>query len=268
MRGRKLLFLLSTTVSAFIFHVACTATNGDPIPPEVYDADPLDAGGNPGDPEGGPGKDGATKDVASTTDAPSDAPKDSPTTPALVVINEIYVDTILDGDAAEFVELRADPGSAVDDLKLRIIYPNGKVKYEVAVGNAGDKVGATGLWVVGGNRLDKLNVTSRVDRQLSIASWGLDYPGAVQLVRGTTLLDVVGFSDTPDAGGVPADPSLSPPTATVETKAATIPDNSGAGTTTKRKSFGRKAGAADSNDNSKDFCTMEASPGFAQKACQ
>ena len=38
--------------------------------------------------------------------------------------------------------------------------------------------------------------------------------------------------------------------------------------TTKRISFGRKNGAADTHDNSADFCAMEASPGHPQKDCK
>lgn len=266
MRGRRLFFLLSTSAIAAGVHVACTATNGDPIPPEVYDAEALDAGGNPDDPDGGGKNDGSSNDASK--DSPTDTGKDSPVTPAAVVINELYVDRIGDGDGSEFVELRADPGTPVDDLKLRIIYPDGKVKYEVNVGIAGDKVGMSGLWVVGGNQTFRLNVTDRVDRVVSIATWGLDYPGAVQLVRGSTLLDVVGFTDTPDGGPVTADPGLAPPKAVVETKPALAPDNAGATGGTQRRSFGRKTSAADTNNNANDFCKMIASPGFAQKACE
>lgn len=266
MRGRSLFFLLSTTMIAAGVVGACSSTNGDPIPPEVYDAEALDAGGNPEDPDGGSKTDGAPSD--SGKDAASDAGKDAPVTAAAVVINELYVDRIGDGDGSEFVELRADPGTPVDDLKLRIIYPDGKVKYEVNVGNAGDKVGPSGLWVVGGPQTFRLNVTDRVDRQVAVSVWGLDYPGAVQLMRGITLLDVVGFTNEVDGGPVTADPGLSAPKNVVETKPALIPDNAGATSTTKRRSFGRKAGAVDTNNNATDFCKMEASPGFAQKACE
>lgn len=266
MRGGRLLIFIATTTILTGAVAACVATNGDPIPAEVFDAEALDAGGNV-EPDGEVTKDGATSDASK--DVGTDTGTDATVTPAAVVINELYVDRIGDGDGSEFVELRAAPGTAVDDLKLRIIYPDGKVKYEVNVGVAGDKVGPSGFWVVGGPQTFRLNVTDRVDRQVSVAVWGLDYPGAVQLVRGTTLLDVVGFSDQPDGGGaVTADPGLAPPTSVVEAKAALVPDNAGATSTTKRRSFGRKAGAADTNVNAVDFCKMEASPGFAQKPCE
>jgi hypothetical protein len=247
---------------------ACSVGNGDPIADPVYDAQALDVAS--GDPMPGTPNDAAVKpdaakpDAAPKADAAADAP--GPNT-APVLINELYVDTILDGDGAEFVELRAAPGTPVDDLKLRIVYANGLVKYEIAAGNAGDTVDANGLWVVGGGSTFKLNVGGHVDHIVGIASWGLDAKGAVQLVRGATLLDVVGYDANPDAGALP--PLATPPTATAEGKLARVPDNSGASGSTKRKTLGRTMGAPDTNDNAFDFCTMEASPGLAQqKACQ
>jgi len=269
MNKRRIFFYLASLAPVLV-HAACASSNGEPIPNEVYDASPLDTGGNPLDPDGG-SVDGARADGA-TDGGVTDAPADGPVSTA-ILINEIYVDTIGDGDGSEFVELRAAPGTTVDDLKLRLIGPNGKVRYEVAAGLAGDKVGASGRWVVGGNQTFRLNVVDRVDRTVPLATWGLDYPGAVQLVRGTTLLDVVGWTDVPDGGAVAPDPTLSPPTATAEGKPAALPDNSGATNLTKRKSFGRRGapdGGAlppDTNDNKTDFCVMEASPGYAQKAC-
>jgi hypothetical protein len=245
-------------------HAACSSTNGDAVPDPVFDASPLDVGTNPDDRDGGGNVDGATKQDAGG-DAPSDAPNDTAPNSVPVQINELYVDQLVQGDMTEFVELRAAPGTPVDDLKLRLINGAG-VRYEVSAGVAGEKFGASGLWVVAGDRLDKLNVPYKVDRQFNITSpWGLDYPGAVQLVRGSTLLDVVGYSDEPDGGAVPQ--LMQAPTATVEGKPALAPDNAGATGSTKRKSFGRKTGALDTNDNSIDFCVMEASPGYAQKPC-
>jgi hypothetical protein len=247
---------------------ACSVGNGDPIPDPVYDAQALDVA--TGDPTPGTPADAASKPDAAKSDAapPADAAADAPgpnTGP--VLINELYIDTILDGDGAEFVELRAAPGTPVDDLKLRIVYANGLVKYEVSAGNAGDKVDANGLWVVGGANTFKLNVGGHVDHLVNLASWGLDATGAVQLVRGATLLDVVGYNADPDAGALP--PLATPPTATAEGRLARVPDNSGASGSTKRKTLGRTMGAPDTNDNAFDFCTMEASPGLAQqKACQ
>jgi|GEM_PF-6809427 len=260
--SKRRAIVLVASVLPVVAHVACASTNGEPIPNEVFDASPLDAGANPDDPDGGSSTDGGgTKDAAK--DVETDAGSDSGG-PAVVVINELYVDRIADGDGAEFVELRTTPGAAVDDLKLRLVYANGEVKYEVAVGEPGARVGASGLWVVGGNQTFKLRVQDRVDRVVPLAGWGLDQNGAVQLVRGGTLLDVVGYTTDPD-GGAPPSPAL-PPTKTVEGKPAKVPAN--AGGMTKRRSFGRKAAAPDADDNATDFCTMEASPGHTQKACE
>ncbi|MBX3190381.1 MAG: hypothetical protein KF819_25500 [Labilithrix sp.] len=260
--SKRRLFLLSCLVPV-LAHAACSASNGDPIPTQVFDASALDVGSNPDDPDGGTLPDGAPRDTGA--DAPADAPKDAPAN-AVVVINEIYVDTILDGDAAEFVELRAEPGTAVDDLKLRLVKPNGATT-DIAVGVAGNKVGASGVWVVGCNRIDKMNAPgARVDREIPLATWGLDTPGAVQLVRGTTVLDVVGWNQDPD-GGAPA-AATPPPTQTVETKPAVVPNNSSATQFSRRRTFGRKSGAADTNDNAADFCTMLATPGSATQACE
>jgi hypothetical protein len=149
----------------------------------------------------------------------------------------------------------------VDDLKLRLVTATGVVKYEVAVGPAGSVFHANGLWVVGGAQTYKLNVTpSTVDVVVGLASWGLDNAGgAVQVVRGSTLLDVVGYRRDPDGGALP--PAASPPAATVEGRPATVPDPP-AGQAPQR-SLGRRAAALDTNENATDFCAMQASPGAA-----
>ena len=269
MSKRRLLFCFVTT-APLVFHAACSSTNGDPIPNEVFDATAIDTGGNPRDPDSATEEDGGARDAAKDS-AVKDAGNDAPVKDPVVVINELYVDRIIDGDGSEFVELRADPGTPVDDLKLRLVNTSGAVKV-VSVGPAGAKVGASGLWVVGGSQTFRLNVQDRVDYNPPLNDWGLNYPGAVQLVRGTTLLDVVGFDSDPD-GGTPTAPA-SPPTATVEGKTAFVPPNAGATAGTQRRSFGRRptpaggAPPADTNDNRADFCTMIASPGYPQKACE
>lgn len=247
-------------------HAACASSNGDAVGSQTYDASPLDPGKNPDDPDSSSPNDGATPtDAEIPTDAGADAKPDAANA-APVQINEIYVDNaFLRGDATEYVELRGATGVAVDDLKLRILYANGQVKYEVQVANAGEKFGANGLWVVGGNQTFKLNVTDHVDHEVSTANWGLDTRGAIQLVRGSTLLDVVGYGPDPDAGAVA--PPATPPTATSEgaiARTAIQPPSK----LDPAKSIGRKTGAADTNVNAADFCTMVASPGFAQKACE
>lgn len=269
MRSIRRIVLALSALLPLAAHVACSATNGDPIPSQVFDASALDAGTNPGDPDGGDtdGEDASTKKDA-TSDAPVDAPVDAPST-AAVHINEIFVDNDGLSDGAEFVELRAAPGTRADDLKLRLLQANGTVKYEVVVGAAGAKFSASGLFVVGGNQTFRLNIPGdHVDHEVNINAWGLDNSrGAVQLLRGSALLDVVGYGTEPDAGAVP--PPASPPNATVEGKPATVPDGpTGGGAFPKGISFGRKTGAADTNDNAADFCAMEASPGLAQQPCK
>src|SRR4051794_7051434 len=110
-RSLRRLILAFVAASPLFAHAACSSGNGDPIPGTVYDAASLDVGTNPDDPEGGGGgmKDGPAppKDSA-VEDAPADSPKDAANT-APVQINELYVDTIGDGDGSEFVELRAAP---------------------------------------------------------------------------------------------------------------------------------------------------------------
>jgi hypothetical protein len=247
-------------------HAACSSGNGDAIGNPMFDASPLDPGKNPYDPDGSVPVDGATPDGGGKEDAPVDAAKDSPVVNnAPVQINEIYVDNkFLRGDATEYIELRAAPGTPVDDLKLRIVYATGGLKYEVTVGDPGEKFGSNGLWVVGGNQTFKLNVLDNVDQQVSVGIFGLDERGAVQLVRGSTLLDVVGYGDNPDAGAV-ASPAT-PPTATSEGRLAETAEQP-ASINSPAKSIGRKTGAADTNNNNADFCQMVASPGFAQKPC-
>jgi hypothetical protein len=269
---RRRTILAFAPFATLAFAAACSATNGDAIPSQVYDASALDVGSSPDDPDAGTSSQdgGATKDGA-TTDAPVDSAADSfvPNT-APVQINELFVDNDGLGDNAEFVELRAAPGTPVDDLKLRLIYADGQVKYEVSAGGPGAKFPASGLWVVGGSLTSLLNVQEHVDRTVALSAWGLENDhGAVQVVRGTTLLDVVGYTTNPDAGALP--PPASAPKATVEGSPVLVPDppvHPPLPAKPKALSLGRKTAAADTNANSVDFCRMEASPGFAQKACQ
>jgi hypothetical protein len=265
-RSRNRFFVALAALLPLAAHAACASSNGEAVGSQTFDASPLDPGKNPADPDGSPLPDGAPADDAtSPEDAGADAPADAANV-APVQINEIYVDNaFLRGDATEYVELRGAANVPVDDLKLRILYADGTVKYEVAVANAGEKFGANGLWVVGGNQTFKLNVVDHVDHAVSSASFGLDDRGAVQLLRGSVLLDVVGYGSDPDAGAVA--PPAAPPTATSEgriARTATQPASSSA----PARSIGRKTGAADTNVNGADFCAMVASPGFAQKPCE
>jgi hypothetical protein len=255
-------------LSPLAMHVACSASSGEAIISELREAGALEADNGSGSAEDGsvPSRDGGKPDVA--PDARMDARVDVDAeagAPPVIHINEIYADIDLFGDGAEFVELRAAPGTRVDDLALRIIDSTGNVDYVVSVANPGSQVGSTGFWVVGGGQTFRLGVQDRVDQIVALDNWGLETRrGAVQLVRGTELLDVVGWSDEPDAGAIPT-PS-SPPTATGEGSAARVP------TIVKTPgqpahSFGRRPNAADTNDNRADFCSMVASPGHAQLAC-
>lgn len=265
LKRRNLLVLLPFATLASV--IACSATNGDSIPSQIYDASALDVGSGPGNPDAGGRLDGSAVKDGATTDAPTDSPPDAPmVNTAPVQINELFVDNDGLGDGAEFVELRAAPGTPVDDLKLRLIYADGQVKYEISVGDPGATFPASGLWVVGGGQTFKLNVLDHVDRTVSLSTWGLDNAhGAVQVVRGTTLLDVVGYASTLDAGTLA--PPASAPKATVEGTAALVPAPA-SGMNPKGLGLGRKTAASDTNDNATDFCKMEASPGYPQKACQ
>jgi hypothetical protein len=258
LRGACVATTLALAASAF---VACAGSNGDAVPSEVFDAAPLDSrspsmpfdSGVPPDPAEG-GAD-ARADAASS-DGGSDASASS-----VVRINEVYADNDGLGDGAEYVELVAPPGTPVDDLKLRLVYADGTPKYEVAVGGAGAKVGASGLWVVGGNQVFRVAARDKVDTVVPLANWGLDGTrGVVQLLRGPqrALVDVVGYDRDPDAGALA--PIASPPTQTSEGAPAVAP-------ATAQKAFGRKAGAADTNVNRTDFCAMDPTPGYPQAAC-
>ena len=236
---------------------ACSASNGDAVPPEVREAGVLEAGTGTTFPDGSRVDDtGAKKD--SGRDAGKDVGMDAAPSEE-ILINEIHVDIDGFGDGVEYVELRAAPGTLVGGLLLRVLDKTGGVKTIVAVADVGETVGPTGFWVVGGAQTFRLGVSDRVDQVVPLANWGLDTDrGAVQLMRGSTLLDVVGWSETADAGAIPA--PTAPPTATGEGSPSRVP-------TIAKHSFGRRSDAADTNDNAADFCSMAASPGFAQKVC-
>ena len=259
---RKLLAFVVATMP-LTAHVACSATNGDAIPPEVRDAGSLEASNTS---PGGGDDDDEDAGQRDASDAAKDARVDAePVTSTELHINEIYVDIDGLGDGAEFVELRGEPNTPVHDLKLRILDEAGVVKYTVIVGDAGEKVRGSGYWVVGGNQTFKLGVLDHIDQIIPLNGWGLPTSrGAVQLVRGTAIVDVVSWSTDPDAAGIPAPSSL--PAQTGEGSPARVP-------TIKKTSgmpahsFGRASAAPDTNDNRADFCSMVASPGREQMPC-
>lgn len=258
MRIGRGLFLLATGIPG-IFFAACSASNGEPIPSELRDAEALDVGSSvlPGKDGSSPSEDGGTTKDASTKDAPSDA-HDAGVTSKSVRINEVYVDRGSGGSQSEFVELRGPEGTPVDDLFLRLVDDNGTATGQAfTVGSSGEKIGPTGTWVIGGAL-----VPGRVDRIVTNPEgWGIDTKGAVQLLRGPSreVLDVVGWTTDPDGGFVPQ-PVL-PPKSTGEGKPYVLPAT---GTT----SFGRTPNAADTDDNQADFCTMAQTNGAANAACQ
>jgi len=266
-RLRKLLALVLAS-SPLSLHVACAVSNGDADLPEVRDAGSLEASRTARPDADDDEEEGEDEREDKRDGSRPDAGKgaaDADSGDAVILINEIYVDIDGLGDGAEFVELSAAPGTRVDDLKLRILDDTGTIKYTVTVAGPGQTVGGTGLWVVGGNQTFKLGVVDRVDQVIPLNGWGLPTSrGAVQLVRGTTIVDVVSWSTDADAGPIPAPPSL--PAETGEGAPARVP--------TIRKtagnpahSFGRRDGAADTDDNRADFCSMAASPGSSQNSC-
>ena len=263
-RLRKLLALVLAS-SPLTLHVACAVSNGDADLPEVRDAGSLEASRAPRRDAGDEEDDDPTEKPDASRPDGGKGTADADGGDAVIQINEIYVDIDGLGDGAEFVELSADPGTPVDDLTLRILDETGAIKYLVKAADPGETVGGSGLWVVGGNQTFKLGVIDRVDQTIPLSGWGLPTSrGAVQLVRGTTIVDVVSWSTDADAGPIPPPPS--PPAKTGEGAPAQVP--------TIRKtagnpahSFGRRDGAADTDDNRADFCSMVASPGFGQNGC-
>jgi hypothetical protein len=228
--------LAATALAGIV--AACSADNGDVPPPDVQDAAAVEAGFGP-DPEAG-------------RDAPADNAQgdggDGATGP-VIVINEVYVDVAGGGGSqSEFVELRGDPGMPLAPLKIRLVAANGTVR-EFDAADPGETMPAGGLWVVGGASLPGAQIANHIITNPD--GWGLDTRSAVQLVRGNQLLDVVGWSDAPDAAVIT--PPSTPPTATSEGTRVILPTLAG-------KSIGRRPAAADTNDNLADFCRMATTP--------
>lgn len=164
-------------------------------------------------------------------------------------INEIYVDRALLGDWAEWVEIMTEPGASVNHIRLRHYGVTGgawKLKFDVAVGSAGDVALTNGLWSIGGAK-------SPSKATASIASpenWGMSEAGTLQLYNETTseLLDVVAWGSVP-SGNTPDWPFTSvegPPVDFGPSGDKTI-------------SLARRAGAADTDDNAADFCIQTSS---------
>lgn len=262
LRMRRFFFAWTGLVAAV---AACSATNGDTSPNDIYT--PPDAAAEEEEPSPlpeastrPPADAGADRKVADAT------PEASPPGPssAEVRINELYVDHDSLGDGAEYVELRGVQGTPVDDLKLRLVDGVGKVAYEVDVADPGSKIGSTGTWAIGPVTVGtSLGVLERLDKTVGIGSWGLaNGRGAVQLVRGPNreLVDVVGYVSTPDAGA--ASSPTTDPKATSEGLPAVVP-------LAAKRALGRKVSSADTDVNRSDFCPMVPSPGSGQqKPCE
>ncbi len=209
--------------------------------------------------DGGP--DAVSDTSADTTaDAAPDAAKDvsSDAAPVTAVrVEEIYVDRDISGDAVEYVELRGPVGTSLETLHLRLVDSTGKVTGEVAISGAGAIIPASGLWVVGGASVSKIFTAPHVDETVGISKWGLDNTaGSVQLVdvgATTTLLDVLGWG-----AAIPAPTTA--PKATSEAAPRPLPTAVG-------HTLGRRPGAADSNDNTADFCEQNGTPGATNGAC-
>jgi hypothetical protein len=229
---------------------ACAAGNGDVIPPGVQEGPPVEAGIGP-DPDGG------AKDAPSDDATPGDGGDAGDGGAPVVVINEVYVDVAAGGGSqSEYIELRALPGTPLGDLKIRLIAANGTVR-EFSVAGATDVMPSSGLWVVGGVSLPGAQIANQIITNPQ--GWGLDLRAAVQLVFGAqkNLVDVVGWSDAPDAATIT--PPATPPVATSEGTRVILPTGAG-------KSIGRRPTGADTNDNLADFCRMNTTARAANSA--
>lgn len=168
-------------------------------------------------------------------------------------VHEIYIDRAVEGDKVEFVEIAAPPNTPLENLWLRHIDDKGAVVFDLPIADAGDKMSASGFWVVGTSFLLK------VDKTHSLSSWGLTGAGgSVQLLRkdiADSVVDVVGY------GGAPATAMIDPKK-TIEGTAASIPAGGSTG-----KTIGRKSVPGDTDNNSADFCVMNATPGAANGPC-
>lgn len=228
-------------LAALLFLVACGSQPPSQQEPEADAGEVEDAGATQ---DGGSESDAGELDAGQEVDA-------GPQPSSPVRINEIYVGRVGEGDNVEFVELRGPAGQPLYELGLRLIGPDGGVRYDLAVTRSDAGVNPDGTFVVGGS------LASNVDETYSIATWGLDgSKGAVQLVkRGATpeLIDVLGY-------GGEVGPASSEPFATSEGTPVMLPTQTG-------RSLGRVEGAADTNDNTADFCQQNASPGDLNDPC-
>lgn len=168
-------------------------------------------------------------------------------------IHEVYVDRALEGDKVEYVEISAPAATPLENLWLRVLDKAGAPVLELRVADAGAKMNASGLWVVG-----TIGIT-KVDKSYSLSAWGLPNDGgSIQLLRkdlASTLVDVVGY-------GAAAATGTADPKKTVEGTAAALPASDST-----KKTIGRKSVPGDTDNNGTDFCVMAATPGAANGPC-
>ncbi|MBI2392834.1 MAG: hypothetical protein HYV09_24830 [Deltaproteobacteria bacterium] len=192
--------------------------------------------------------DAASADTADVADAGS-------LSPSRARINEVYVDRYFEGDVVEWVEITAPPATPIDALWIRVIDKAGAPVLNLRVADAGTKMKTSGLWVVGSEAVAK--VDKAYDPK---TTWGLpNEGGSIQLTRNDgvviELVDVVGYGTAPAS-------TATEPKKTIETAAAALPTSGSTG-----KTIGRKSVPGDTDDNSKDFCVMSATPGAPNGAC-
>lgn len=222
---------------------------------DTIDEDATDAGSDATDAASDAATDASSDATDAASDGATDAVSDGPApTPSAARIHEVYLDRDLEGDKVEFIEISGPAGVALDALRLRVINPDGSVKLDLAVADAGATMPANGLWVVG------TSFTSNVDKIYGIGAWGLPSDsGAIQLTRNDgilqELLDVVGY-------GALATAPAAEPKAVVEGTVAAVPASGSTG-----KTIGRKSVPGDTNANATDFCVMNATPGAANGGC-
>lgn len=208
----------------------------------------IDSGSDSGADSGTPPAD--TSSGGDTFTPPVDA---GPGDIAKARVHEIYINRAVEGDKVEFVEIAAPPNTPLENLWLRHIDDKGAVVFDLPIADAGQKMHASGFWVVGTSFLLK------VDKTHPLASWGLTGAGgSVQLLRkdiADSVVDVVGY------GGAPAAATIDPKK-TIEGTAASIAAGGSTG-----KTIGRKSIPGDTDNNSADFCVMNATPGAANGAC-
>lgn len=184
----------------------------------------------------------------------SDVPLGDGGPPGSVRIHEVYIDRNLEGDVVEFIEVSGAPGTSIGTLWIRALKADGSAYWKLRVADSGAKIGASGFWVIGTAGITNVN------KVYTLAQFGLDNGGgSIQLtddaVSATTAIDTLGY-------GTVVAMAATDPKPTTEGTAAALPASGSTG-----KTIGRKTVPGDSNNNSADFCVMNATPGAANGSC-